>query len=157
MKNRLTVTISDMKISRKPRDLLVTHSLGSCLGLAAYDPAARVGGLIHCLLPKAKAPDVQNPYMYVNVGVPLMIRKMARLGCAKESIIFKAAGCGRMMRIQNQFDTGAQNLAMLEALFARNGVALAASDVGGSIPRTLSLDMETGNVTISSQGKEWEI
>jgi chemotaxis protein CheD len=157
VKNRLVVSISDMKISRKQQDVLVTHSLGSCLGLAAYDPLAQVGGLIHCLLSRASSPEVQNPYMYVNVGVPLMIRKMVSMGCNKESIIFKAAGCARMIRIQNQFDTGAQNLAMLESLFEKNCVRLAASDVGGSIPRTVSLDLETGTVTISSQGKEWEI
>lgn len=146
-----------MKISRKPADLLVTHSLGSCLGLAAYDPSQQVGGLIHCLLPRATSAQVQNPFMYVNVGVPLMIRKMVSLGCTKEGLVFKAAGCGRMIRIQNQFDTGAQNLATLESLFEKNGVTLAASDVGGSIPRTVALDVETGKVTISSQGKEWEI
>jgi chemotaxis protein CheD len=157
VKNRVTVSISDMKITRKRGDLLITHSLGSCLGLAAWDPSAGVGGLIHCLLPRATSPDVKNPNMYVNLGVPQMIRKMVSMGCTKGSLIFKAAGCGRMLLIQNQFDTGAQNLAMLEALFSKNGVALAASDTGGSIPRTLSLDVETGLVTISSQGKEWGI
>ncbi|MFP5223011.1 MAG: chemotaxis protein CheD, partial [Acidobacteriota bacterium] len=76
MKNRIVVSISDMKVSRKADDILVTHSLGSCLGLSAWDPVARVGGLIHCLLPRATSSDVKNPYMYVNVGVPLMIRSM---------------------------------------------------------------------------------
>jgi chemotaxis protein CheD len=157
VKNRITVGISDMKISRKQGDMLITHSLGSCLGLAAWDPQARIGGLIHCLLPKASEANVRNPYMYVNVGVPSMIRKMVSMGCAKTSLIFKAAGCGRMMHIQNQFDTGAQNMAMLEALFVRNGVHLATKDVGGSIPRTMALHMGTGQVLISSQGKEWEL
>ncbi|MFP5223651.1 MAG: chemotaxis protein CheD [Acidobacteriota bacterium] len=146
-----------MKVSRKADDILVTHSLGSCLGLAAWDPVARVGGLIHCLLPRATSSDVKNPYMYVNVGVPLMIRSMVSLGCKKTSLVFRAAGCGRMLHIQNQFDTGAQNLAMLDSLFARNAVTLAGRDVGGSIPRTMALDMETGILTISSQGKEWQI
>lgn len=157
MKHRVTVGISDMKISRRPGDILITHSLGSCLGLSAWDPKAGIGGLIHCLLPKAHSPEVKTPYMYVNVGVPQMIRKMVAMGCAKSSLVFKAAGCGRMIQIQNQFDTGSQNLAMLETLFAKNGVALAAMDVGGSIPRTMALHMDTGTVIVSSQGKEWEI
>lgn len=146
-----------MKVSRKPSDILVTHSLGSCLGLAAWDPTVGVGGMIHCLLPRATSPDVRNPCMYVNVGVPLMIRKMVSMGCTKKSLVFKAAGCGRMLHIQNQFDTGAQNLAMLDSLFSKNAVTLAGRDVGGSIPRTMALDLETGILTISSQGKEWHI
>lgn len=154
---RITVGISDMKISNRSTDVLITHSLGSCLGLVAYDPKAGVGGMIHCLLPKAASADVANPFMYVNRGVPQMIRHMVAMGCAKETLIFKAAGCARMLHIQNQFDTGAQNLAVLEALFAKNCVTLAARDVGGSIPRTLSLEMNTGRVRISSQGKQWEL
>jgi chemotaxis protein CheD len=157
MKNRITVSISDMKISSDPGDMLITHSLGSCLGLAAWDPQAGIGALIHCLLPKSPHPDVANPFMYVNVGVPLMIRRMAALGCSKGSLIFRAAGCGSMLNILNQFDTGAQNMAMLEALFAKNGVSLAAVDVGGSIPRTMTLHVDTGALIITSQGKEWEI
>ena len=157
MKNRITVGISDMQITRKPGDMIITHSLGSCLGLAAWDPNAGVGGLIHCLLPKASSQDVKNPFMYVNVGVPMMIRKMVAMGCSKGGLIFKAAGCGRMLHIKNQFDTGAQNLAMLEALFTKNGVSIAARDVGGAIPRTMALHMDTGKVVISSQGREWEL
>lgn len=157
MGNRIVVGISDMKISSRESDFLVTHSLGSCLGLAAWDPHARVGGLIHCLLPKATRPDVKNPFMYVNVGVPTMIRKMLAKGCSKSHMVFKAAGCARMLGIQNQFDTGTQNMAMLEALFEKNFVTLAAQDVGGSIPRTMLLCMATGAVTITSQGKEWQL
>lgn len=157
MQNRVIVGISDMKITRKRGDLLITHSLGSCLGLTAYDPNAGIGGLIHCLLPRASRAEVPNPYMYVNLGVPYMIRKMVKLGCTREYLVFKAAGCGRMMNMLSQFDTGAQNQAMLEALFEKNSVKLAAIDTGGSIPRTMSLDMETGRVAIASQGKEWEI
>ncbi len=157
MKIRITVGISDMQITRKPGAMIITHSLGSCLGLSAWDPSAGVGGLIHCLLPKSSSQDVKNPYMYVNVGVPMMIRKMVSMGCTKGGLIFKAAGCGRMLHIKNQFDTGAHNLAMLEALFSKNGVSIAAKDVGGAIPRTMSLHMDTGKVVISSQGKEWEL
>ncbi len=36
------VGIADMKISDDPEAILVIHSLGSCIGLAVYDP--RAGG-----------------------------------------------------------------------------------------------------------------
>jgi len=47
----LIVNISDMKFSNNPEDVIVTYSLGSCLGVTAYDPVVKVGGMIHCLLP----------------------------------------------------------------------------------------------------------
>ncbi len=35
------VGVADMEISDDPRETLVTHSLGSCIGLAVYDAQAR--------------------------------------------------------------------------------------------------------------------
>ena len=50
----VTVDISDLKMSQDANDILVTYSLGSCVGLALYDKVAKVGGLIHCMLPLSK-------------------------------------------------------------------------------------------------------
>ena len=155
----IVVSISDMKVTNRPKDVLVTHSLGSCLGLAAYDPVAGVAGLIHCLLPLArdsKGP-AKNPCMYVNTGIPQMIRAMYGRGATRENLVFKAAGCGRMMHIANQFDTGAGNFAALKKLLQVNEMRLAAEDVGGTIPRTIRLFADTGRIVISSCGRSWEL
>ena len=50
----ITVDISGMRISETPDDVLVTYSLGSCVGLTLYDPVAKVGGMIHCMLPLSR-------------------------------------------------------------------------------------------------------
>ncbi|QAZ67806.1 chemotaxis protein CheD [Solidesulfovibrio carbinolicus] len=155
----IVVNISDMKVTNRARDVLVTHALGSCLGLAAYDPVAGVAGLIHCLLPLArdvKAP-IKNPFMYVNTGVPQMIRAMYGRGATRDNLVLKAAGCGRMMHISNQFDTGASNVAALKKLLQVNDMRLSAEDVGGTIPRTMRLFADTGRIVISSCGRSWEL
>ena len=155
----IVVSISDMKVTSRAKDVIVTHALGSCLGLAAYDPVAGVAGLIHCLLPLArdtKTPQ-KNPAMYVNTGVPQMMRAMFGRGATRENLILKAAGCGRMMHISNQFDTGANNFAALQKLLQVNEMRLAAEDVGGTIPRTMRLFADTGRLVISSCGRSWEL
>ncbi len=155
----IVVSISDMQVTKRARDVLVTHALGSCLGLAAYDPVAGVAGLIHCLLPIArenKGP-VKNPFMYVNTGVPQMMRVLFGRGATRENLILKAAGCGRMMNISNQFDTGANNFAALKKLLQVNEMRLAAEDVGGTIPRTMRLFADTGRILITSCGRSWDL
>ena len=156
---QLNVGISDMKTGKNPKDVLTTHSLGSCLGLAVYDPVVRVGGLIHCMLPSVgeskKGSD--KPYMYVSTGVPLMIRAMYALGATKPNLIFKAAGCGQMMNVMNHFNIGARNFETLVKLLGKNGISLAAKDVGGSRPRTMHLNLDTGKVTINSRNEVWEL
>ena len=49
-----TVGIAEMKVTDRPDDVLVTYSLGSCVGLSFYDPVAGVGGLVHCMLPLSR-------------------------------------------------------------------------------------------------------
>jgi chemotaxis protein CheD len=49
--SELIVGISDLKVSKNQGDVLITYALGSCIGVTVYDPKARVGGLLHFMLP----------------------------------------------------------------------------------------------------------
>lgn len=157
--NMLTVSISDMKFSTNPEDIIATYSLGSCLGITAYDPKARVGGMVHCLLPSAagaKEKAREKPYMFVNTGVAMMVRILREHGAAKHRLVFKVAG-GANMRSNDFFSTGKRNMESLLHLLERNKVTLAAQEVGGTIPRTMFLYMDTGRVVIRSLGKESDL
>jgi len=45
------VGVADMKLSQNPGDVIVTHALGSCIGIAIHDPVACVAGILHFMLP----------------------------------------------------------------------------------------------------------
>lgn len=155
----LVVNISDMKVSQKPGDVLATYSLGSCVGVTAWDPMAQVGGLIHCLLPLSTAcPERarQNPSMFVNTGVGNLLKTLFRLGATRETIVLKAAG-GANMRGDTLFNTGLRNTAVLEELLVRNGFSLSGCEFGGTVPRSLFLHMRTGRVVVRTFGKEHDI
>lgn len=155
----LVVNISDMKLSDNPKDIIVTYSLGSCLGVTAYDPVLKVGGMVHCLLPTAAAAKQrarENPYMFVNTGVAKMVRLLKDKGAKRDRLIFKVAG-GANMRNDTLFNTGQRNFEALEKLLERNKVTLSARDVGGTIPRTLFLYLETGRVVVRSFGEETDL
>lgn len=157
--NKIVINISDMKFSKRSEDVLVTYSLGSCLGVTAYDPIAGLGGLLHALLPTASvAPDKAqaNPYMFVTSGVAGMVKTLFRLGARRENLIFKVAG-GADMRGDTLFRTGARNVEALTKLLEKNRIKIAGSDIGGTIPRTLSLHLNTGKVVVRTFGKDKEI
>lgn len=150
------VNISDMKIATNPEEVIVTYSLGSCLGVTAYDPVAKIGGMIHCLLPdgaNAKEKAKTKPYMFVSIGVPAMVRQLIEKGAKRERLVFKAAG-GANMRNDTMFNTGKRNFEALKELFAHNKVTLSASQVGGTIPRTMILHIGTGEVVVRTFGEE---
>ena len=76
----------------------------------------------------------------------------------KQRLIVKVAGGASLGgEDRGQFEIGKRNMVMLRKLLWKNGVFLDAEDVGGREYRTLSLEIATGRVTISSKGREWQL
>ncbi len=153
------VQVGDMKVGKKG-DEIVTHALGSCLGLMIYDPVAQVGGMLHAMLPLSKInPEkaAANPYMFVDKGVPLLFKRVYDLGGVKGRLEVKAAGCGAPIGKNEMFKIGERNYTVLKKLLWKNGVLLKAEEVGGSISRTVYFDISTGRVTIKNGRQEREL
>jgi chemotaxis protein CheD len=148
------VVVADMKLGKKG-DVLVTHALGSCLGLMVYDPQARVGGLLHAMLPLSKInPEkaASNPYMFVDTGVPKLFKEIYRIGGEKSRLVVKAAGCGQPLGKNEIFKIGERNFTVLKKLLWKNNVLLGADSIGGPAGRTVYFDVTSGEVKISSNG-----
>jgi chemotaxis protein CheD len=145
-----------MKIGRDA-DLIVTHALGSCLGLVVYDPVERVGGLLHAMLPLSKInPDKAeaNPYMFVDTGVPALFKALYEIGGQKSRMIVKAAGCGNPLGKNEMFKIGERNYTVLKKLLWKNNILLETEDVGGAASRTVHLEVATGQTVICSNGQK---
>ena len=143
-----------MKIGQEV-DTIVTHAIGSCLGLMVYDPIAKVGGLLHAMLPLSKINPNKaktNPYMFVDIGVPKLFKEIYRIGGEKSRLVVKAAGCGQPLGKNEIFKIGERNFTILKKLLWKNNVLLDADDVGGPSGRTVYFDVSTGEVKISSNG-----
>ena len=153
---RHVVAVGDMKIGRDA-DLIVTHALGSCLGLVVYDPVERVGGILHAMLPLSKinpAKAQANPYMFVDTGVPALFKVLYEIGGQKPRLVIKAAGCGNPLGKTEMFKIGERNHTILKKLLWKNNILLDIEDVGGTASRTVHLDVATGQTVISSNGKK---
>ncbi len=156
----MTVDISDMKIARKPEDVIVTYSLGSCVGLTLYDPIAGLGGMIHCMLPLSKIDPEKariKPYMFVDTGVAAMLGELYALGAQRQNLIAKVAGAGSPLGREETFRIGQRNYTILRKFLWKNNILIEKEDVGGSKARTLYLYMADGKTTVKSEGKEVEL
>jgi chemotaxis protein CheD len=158
---RCVVGVSEMKLSASADDLIVTHGLGSCLGVAIYDPVARVGGLLHAMLPTAKmdpARAEKSPCMFVDTGVPLLFREAYALGALKSRLVVKVAGGASLRHIGGgPLAIGQRNLVVLHRLFWRNGILVAAEEVGGSVARTMSIEVDSGRVLLTASGATYSL
>lgn len=156
----ITVDIADMKVTDNPGARLITHSLGSCIGLTIWDPEVRVGGMIHYMLPDAAlSPDKARlkPAMFATSGVPALFRAAFALGAVKKRMIVKVAGGSSLLDDNGTFNIGKRNYVMLRKLLWKNDILIQAEDVGGSISRTLVLEMSTGRVVIRNRSGEVEL
>jgi chemotaxis protein CheD len=157
---KLVVGISEMKVSNRPDDAIITYSLGSCIGLALYDPQVRAGGLIHCMLPLSKIDPEraeQRPCMFTDTGVPLLIEALLDLGAEKRHLVAKVAGAARLLGDNGTFNIGERNQVVLRKLLWKNKILIAAEDTGGSMARTMTLHLGSGATTLRSAGREYEL
>ena len=151
----LVVGVADMVASNDASAELVTYSLGSCLGITLYDPAKRLGGLLHIMLPNSQIDAnraVSTPFMFVDTGVPRLFQAVCNLGGERGRLEIKVAGGAQLLDEQGVFNIGERNQQALRELLARNGYGVRAWDVGGLSSRTLRMDLTTGAVTIKTPG-----
>ncbi len=150
-----------MKIASQEGDVIVTHGLGSCLGIAVHDPVARVGGLLHVMMPMSEVnPEkaAANPFMFVDTGVPEFFRLLYAAGGIKNRLKIKVAGGANSQgHSADHFAIGKRNYIILKKMFWKNGILIDGEDVGGSIARTMFLDVGTGRVWLSIGGTEKDL
>ena len=154
------VGISEMAVSDDPNELLVTYSLGSCLGLALYDTNLHIGGIVHCMLPSSSLEPGsmdQQPAKYVDSGVPALLTALFKAGATRRGLVAKVAGCASSMDGKSIFHIGERNYAMLRKVLWKNDILIGAEDIGGMRPRTLFLAIETGMTYIRSGDREREL
>lgn len=154
--SNLVVGVADLKVSNDPGSLITTYALGSCIGLTAYDPVAKIGGMLHYMLPDTPAGGTarEKPYMYAASGVPALFRKVLELGALKRRLIVCAAGGAEVISTGNMFEIGKRNRTMLRKLLWKEQIKLTREDTGGQRARTLSIELETGVVTVKGKNDE---
>jgi len=158
-RKKVVVDVADMKVLCGVNAVLMTLALGSCIGLAVHDAETRTGGMIHFMLPlSSKGPEKAqvNPYMYGDTGIPLLFRKMYEAGARKENMRVVMAGGASVLRGISS-DIGSQNITITRKLLWKNQVIIAAEDVGGTLPRTLYLDVEYGKTWFTNNGNKFEL
>lgn len=151
--NIVNVGIGEVQVTADRTAVLITHGLGSCIAVIAYDPRRRIGGMLHFQLPSSTLSverAASSPGTFADTGIPLLFEKMYALGSRKEDIVVKAAGGGNFHDDNGTFDIGKRNHTMMRKIFWKAQVLVSAEDVGGCRSRTARLFLDTGQVTIQS-------
>lgn len=130
---------------------LIAVGLGSCVAVALYDRARRIGGLAHILLPDPSAArDATNPARFASAAVPLLVETMREAG-ARAPLEAKLAGgaalFGTMLGSAAGF-MGDRNVVAARTALADAGIAIIAADTGGTSGRSITFDVSTGDLMV---------
>lgn len=157
LKTKIIVNVSDAKVSNDPADVIVTYSLGSCIGICLYDPATKIGGMLHYQLPDSKMDTERakkKPLMYADTGIKILVEKLMSMGANKKRMQVKIAGGAAMAAGPKGFDIGKRNHLAIRKILWKNGMFIDTEDVGGNLPRTMYMNIDDGAVSIRSNGFE---
>lgn len=154
------VGMSEFLVSADPSDVLVTYSLGSCIGLVLWDSHAGIAGLLHAQMPASKSNPTmaaETPAKYVDTGVLALLQAMFNLGARRDGLVAKIAGAASQVDHEQLFRIGERNHTVLRKVLWKNGIFIEAEDIGGGSSRTVCLDAGTGRTIVKSDGEVREL
>lgn len=156
MNEMIKVGMADLKICPYP-NAITTLGLGSCVGVALYDPVSKVGGLAHVMLPDStQIRNNSNRAKFADTGIQDLVNLMVRAGANKSRLVAKIAGGAQMFAFNGQSDMvriGARNVEASKLKLKQLGIRLLAEDTGLDYGRTVEFYTETGDFLIKSVGK----
>jgi len=155
------VGVGEWAVSNQAAESIKTMALGSCVGVIIFSKIRTAAGLLHVQLPESsinKQLAQTKPGTFADTGIPLMLRKFQELGCAGSELVIKLVGGASVMDPQNTFNIGKRNvLAVRKVLWALK-LWPTVEDVGGEFSRTVTVQVGTRKVILSSPGKpDWEV
>lgn len=155
---KIAVSMAQIVATKNKDTVLYSPGLGSCIGVAMYDPVAKCSCLGHVVLPDSNLGRRNGkPGKFMNTAIPEMLKEIAKYGARKKNIVIKAAGGAKMFsagkEMSNVFSIGERNYEALKMALKSEGLLLTNYDVGGTEGRTLSLACINGEVSVRTVSK----
>jgi chemotaxis protein CheD len=131
----------------------VTTILGSCVAVCLWDPAGRLGGINHYLLPYGSEDGGGSPARFGNLAIRMLVDAVLRLGARKVSLAAKLFGGACVL---DAFDgdgarhLGARNVDSAVSALEQEGIPVVAADTGGRRSRKLVFRTDDGTVWLKA-------
>lgn len=131
----------------KDASVIVT-TLGSCVAACLFDPANRIGGMNHILLPgRADIKHFDAPTRYSINAMELLINRVMNLGGDRDRFVAKVFGGAHLLpMVSKENMIGEKNVSFVLEFLKREGIKVVNQDVGGTDSRKIFFHTDTGDV-----------
>jgi chemotaxis protein CheD len=148
---RVVIGVGDMAVSNNTIVTLSTYALGSCVGVIAFDPATKAGGILHLMLPDSTiSPDkaTKQPAMFADTGLPMLFKALIGVRADRSRTRLFIAGGASVLNGADPFKIGERNSTAVQNYLRNNGFSIVGQDLGGNVNRTVHLEINTGKVSM---------
>ena len=123
--------------------------LGSCVALTVWHPTLKLGGMCHFLLPTppTRPQTAVLDCRYAESALLTMKQSMLRYGELRHFLIGLFGG-GDMFTPSGPSAIGEKNIDFAQQWLARERLAVQRTDVGGTVSRSLTFYLQTGEILI---------
>jgi len=151
----IEVGIGELAVAEPPTRLL-TPALGSCVGVALYDPVTKRGALAHVMLPTPAREGVNRDLgRFADHAVPRLVEMMVAAGSSRRHIVAKIVGGAAMFRGEAAISgIGRRNAAEVKRQLALMSIPLLAEDTGETHARTVEFVLRTGELVVRSHQRD---
>lgn len=157
LRDRYHVASGNFYIGKR-QPLTLQAFLGSCVGVALWDPQSEVGGISHLLLPEQLSPGGQyEANKYASTGLPLFIDAMMEAGAKKEQLKACVAGGALMGPVEEMdlsLNIGGRTAEVVRSILQANHIQVASWETGGFFSCCLNLHMDDWQYEVQPAGQE---
>lgn len=143
------IGIAGLKVAAPPDQIRTV--LGSCVGIAMYDRAAKLGGLAHVILPSSSK-GIGDRGKFADTAVDWLLEELQLAGAGRSRLAAKIAGGAKMFGRAATTLIGDRNIAAVRARLTHHKIPLEGEDVGGEQGRKMTLDPATATVVVQTIG-----
>ena len=151
----IVVGMADLNVTKYP-GTLTTYGLGSCIGIALYDPMNKVAGLAHIMLPDStKIQSNSNTAKFADTAIVRLLNDMEKLGAKRINIKAKIAGGAQMFAFNTTNENlriGERNIEATLKHLKQNRIPVVANETGKDYGRTVELFSDDGRLVIKTVG-----
>lgn len=148
-----------MAVSNNPHLILSTYALGSCIAVVAYDAAVKTGGILHLMLPESAISPGKarsQPAMFADTGLPAFMKLLHGLSADRSRLRIFVTGGASVLGGNDPFRIGERNTDATLRFLSTHGYTVLRTETGGSINRTVHLELSSGGVSLKTPGANVE-
>jgi chemotaxis receptor (MCP) glutamine deamidase CheD len=130
------------------KGVLRIDRIGAGVGIILFNSSLKKAAGLHTLAPHSASEQPKNPVMYANTAIPYALAELKKRGGSPPYSVAIAGGAA-LLGAGNGAGTGLKVVEAVKAALTKAGLTIKLDQTGGSLLRSMILDIDRGKISIT--------